>query len=121
MKTIVVFAALVSFSSAVRAQNLTVHEWGTFTTLHGSEGGTLSGLYFEEEPLPPFVYHFAGFSPDPNIMPCDNVTVKMETPVLYFYSQTQQQVKVHVDFPSGTISQWYPNRSGGETVPTGTL
>lgn len=105
------------------AQTLTVHEWGTFTTLRGSDGSVLSGLYIEEEQLPPFVYHHPGFSPDPIIQthgyrPVKDVTVKMETPVLYFYSPKEQNIKVHVDFPNGTISQWYPERSGGEITPT---
>lgn len=119
-----IFAVLISLNLAAHAQTLTVHEWGTFTTLHGSTGATLSGLYFEEEQLPAFVYHFPGFSPDPAIattgyMPCNNVTVKMETPVLYFYSSVEKTVQVHVDFPQGAISQWYPNRSGGEAMPKG--
>ncbi len=112
---------LVALSAS--AQTLTVHEWGTFTTLRGSDGSVLSGLYIEEEQLPPFVYHHPGFSPDPIIQtngyrPVKDVTVKMETPVLYFYSPIEKNVKVHVDFPNGTISQWYPERSGGELSPT---
>lgn len=119
-------ASLILLHIRAEGQTLNVHEWGTFTTLHGSTGGTLSGLYFEEENLPPFVYHFPGFAPDSNITktgyrPCNNVTVKMETPVLYFYSDTERQVQVHVDFPMGTISQWYPNRSGGEETPVGIM
>jgi len=117
----VVILSLLLLSTASKAQQLTVHEWGTFTTLHGSSGGTLSGLYLEEEQLPSFVYHFPGFSPDTGIgvMPCKGVTVKMETPVLYFYSAGQQQVHVRVGFPHGIISQWYPNRSAGEDTPAG--
>jgi hypothetical protein len=123
MKTsLSVLIALILLRGSAYTQQLTIHEWGTFTTLHGSAGGSLSGLYFEEEQLPPFVYHFPGFSPDSTLTwngykPCRDVTVKMETPVLYFYSSTEQAVQVHVDFPMGVISQWYPNRSGGEVMP----
>lgn len=122
MRYFIVLTALFLALSA-SAQTLTVHEWGTFTTLRGSDGGVLSGLYIEEEQLPPFVYHHPGFSPDPIIetngyRAVKDVTVKMETPVLYFYSPKEQNVKVHVDFPNGTISQWYPERSGGELTPT---
>ncbi len=121
---VAIFTTFILLNCAANAQTLTVHEWGTFTTLHGSTGNTLSGLYFEEEQLPNFVYHFPGFSPDPAIatngyIPCKDVTVKMETPVLYFYSTVERPVQVHVDFPMGAISQWYPNRSGGEVMPTG--
>lgn len=82
----------------------------------------LSGLYREEEHLPGFVYHHAGFSPDPSVQkglyrPADNVTVKMETPVVYFYSKEEREANVKVDFPNGTISQWYPERQKGEEAP----
>ena len=124
MKYFASILGLVLLTCIAQAQTLTVHEWGTFTSLHGSKGGTLSGLYFEEEQLPSFVYHFPGFSPDPAIatngyVNCKDVTIKMETPVLYFYSKVERPVQVHIDFPMGAISQWYPNRSGGEAMPTG--
>lgn len=108
-----------------KSDELIVHEWGTFTTLQGSDGKFLSGLYREEEHLPPFVYHHGGFSPDPSTQgekglyrPLLNATVKMETPVLYFYSPTAVNFSARVDFPQGTISQWYPQRTDGETMPT---
>src|SRR5438309_10631517 len=109
MKTIITFfAAFLLVSANLYAQTLTVHEWGTFTTLNGSKGGTLSGMYFEEEQLPSFVYHFPGFSPDPRICTqgyteCKNVTVKMENTLLYLYSSTALDVKVLVDFLFGAV------------------
>ena len=125
LKSLFLLTGLLLTSSGY-SQILTVHEWGTFTTLSGSDGGTLSGLYYEEEQLPGFVYHHTGFSPDPSVFvngyrPCKHVTVKMETPVLYFYSEIERDVTVKVDFPNGTISQWYPERSGGETDPVGDI
>jgi hypothetical protein len=35
-------------------------------------------------------------------------TVRMETPVLYFYSPREESVNVSVDFPKGLITEWYP-------------
>lgn len=32
----------------------------------------------------------------------------METPVIYFYSQTKRHVRVHVDFTAGLMTQWWP-------------
>jgi hypothetical protein len=32
----------------------------------------------------------------------------METPVLYFYTETERNVKVRVDFPKGLITEFYP-------------
>src|SRR5262249_44466096 len=37
--------------------------------------------------------------------------VRMETPVLYFYSRRPQTLSVHVDFPEGLITEWYPQAS----------
>lgn len=98
---------------------LTVHEWGTFTSVHASDGSLLSGLEREEHRLPNFVRSHAGFSPADKgwNRPVKNVTIKMETPVLYFYSDRERPVKVEVGFRGGSISQWYPERTGGEELP----
>ena len=32
----------------------------------------------------------------------------METPVIYFYSGSEMDVSVKVDFPNGKITEWYP-------------
>ncbi|MFT5497360.1 MAG: hypothetical protein ACI9TH_002766 [Kiritimatiellia bacterium] len=134
-------AALGALRSDANTQpgSATVHEWGTFTTVHGSDGKLLSGLQEEEEHLPWFVYSHAGMKKSHDLpgagfspaqlkrmgsstvrkgfnRPLANVTVKMETPVLYFYADEPQRAKVKVGFEGGSISQWFPQRSGGETV-----
>ena len=109
---------VVASLTTARAE-LTVHEWGTFTTVSGSDGRLLSGLEVEEERLPGFVFAHNGFSPANKgwDRPVRNVTVKMETPVLYFYSDKELPISVNVGFKGGSISQWYPDRSGGEELP----
>jgi hypothetical protein len=103
-----------------------LHEWGTFTTVSGSDGTLLIGLEREEEPLPAYVHHHTGFNQLPTALgqitiyakqmplPVSNVKVKMETPVIYFHSDKAFSAKVNVGFNGGTIAQWYPERSGGE-------
>ncbi len=110
-------AGLPAFGAPVA---FTVHEWGTFTTVHAPDGTVLPGLEREEERLPAFVRSHTGFAPADKgwSRPVSNVTVKMETPVLYFYSDRERAVQVDVTFNRGSISQWYPERSGGETLPT---
>lgn len=144
----------LSVCSVVSAYDL--HEWGTFTTVSGSDGGLLTGLQVEEEHLPSFVYSHLGMRPQPHgqylaynpmmvnsfahnrnqvfvmedakkqIIPMSgmkgmpraslqNVTVKMETPVIYFYGDDTPKVNVKVGFHGGTISQWYPQRKSGDT------
>ena len=89
---------------------LVVHEWGTFTSVQGSDGKTLDGLHHEEEGLPGFVYGRAktlkkqkGLEGLPE--PCNQ---KMETPIVYFHTKQAQTVTLKVDFPQGVISQWFP-------------
>ena len=40
--------------------------------------------------------------------PLHNVTVKMETPVIYFYANQPFAAHVRVGFNGGSISQWFP-------------
>lgn len=89
-------------------QGFIVHEWGTDTVVVGSDGSLQRGLHHEEEDLPPFVYDRikaaqllgGAFSPA--------VTIKMETPVTYFYSDQERTVHASVSFPKGVLTQWYP-------------
>ena len=114
-----------------------VHEWGTFTSVQGSDGENLAGLEAEEEALPAFVHnrdpglerarplaagslavaaksahcHCKGeccFNLARNAAGALAVTQKMETPVLYFYSDRPMKADVTVDFPKGLLSQYYP-------------
>lgn len=111
---------LVCPLAAASADTFVVHEWGTFTSVSGSDGSLLPGLECEELAVPPFVHSRAGFAPATKGLdrPVANVTIKMETPVLYFYSDHERTVAVEVKFHGGSISQWYPERSGGENLGT---
>jgi len=116
-----------------QSEGFVAHEWGTFTTLQKSNGIMLDGLQLEEESLPDFVYNLCfcktyvlpkGYGTLPSFIPppvtktddISNVTVKMETPVIYFYSSENapKWVLLDVKFTNGSISQWYPNRWTGE-------
>jgi hypothetical protein len=65
--------------------------------------------------LPGFVEHFrsAGFKLGLR------GTVRMETPVLYFYSTREETVSVNVSFANGIITEWYPHAS--RVAPTASL
>lgn len=102
---------------------LEIHEWGTFTTLNSSTGNGLSGLFVDASRLPAFVHGLPYFNYDPvsgwaSPDKLRNVTVKMETPVLYFYSDKEVDVDVKVKFQGGTISQWYPQCYDCEANPS---
>jgi hypothetical protein len=44
------------------------------------------------------------------------VTQKLETPVIYFYTDEPRDVQVDVDFPRGYMTRWYPDAT--EYTPT---
>lgn len=103
-------------AAAAPESGFTAHEWGTFTSVEGSDGIALEGLQHEEEGLPSFVYSrskvracplrdrgYKGLEVD-----VSHVTRKMETPVIYFHSKTPQRVRVRVCFQKGLLSQWFP-------------
>ena len=102
---------------------LVVHEWGTFTSVAGRDGEALAWrpLSFESD-LPSFVYSidrgatWAGGLRYPS-KSSRFVTVRMETPLLYFYTKTEESVSVSVRFNGGTITEWYPQaRAGGASI-----
>ncbi len=93
-------------AKAPRANDLVVHEWGTFLAMNGSDGVALDGMYHEEHALPAFVHSRAK---DQLHLP--GTMLKGETPVIYFYTRQPQQVEVSVRFPAGIWTQWYPQAS----------
>ena len=118
MKTLILYSFFTLISSVLAAEPLsqgyTAHEWGTFTSVSRSDGRLLDGLYLEEEKLPSFVYDFSSLnlprmkSSVIEKRPLAGVNIKMETPVIYFYSEKEQRVKVDIGFEGGLINQWYP-------------
>src|SRR2546425_9711650 len=82
---------------------LTVHEWGTFVSMEGSDGLALEGLHHDEADLPAFVH-----SRGKDQLHLHATRSKMETPVIYFYTPVRQQAHVRVDFPEGILTQWFP-------------
>lgn len=82
----------------------TVHEWGTFTSIAGAGGMALEWQPFGgPTDLPCFVHRFQiGYKANLS------GTVRMETPVIYFYAPQAMTARVHVAFPKGYITEWYP-------------
>ena len=96
------------------APDLTAHEWGTFTSIAGRDGlaekwSTLNG----SADLPSFVEHFNSAQFKAGLQG----TIRMETPVLYFYSPRETSVSVKVRFSRGLITEWYPRASQVEPNP----
>jgi hypothetical protein len=95
---------------------LTAHEWGTFTSIAGEQGQAVewSPLTGSTD-LPEFVEHLR----TPQFKLGLRGTVRMETPVLYFYDSREETVSVKVSFEHGLITEWYPHASRVE--PSGNL
>jgi hypothetical protein len=97
------------------ATELTAHEWGTFTSVAGPDGQAVAWLPLRASTdLPAFVEHFR----DENFKCGLSETVRMETPVLYFYSPRETTVSVNVSFAKGIITEWYPHASAVERTDT---
>jgi hypothetical protein len=92
--------------------DLEVHEWGTFTSIAGPDGRAVEWTPFGgPSDLPRFVtiLNPTSIKTGPKgYLPTVRATVRMETPVIYFYSGRDQTVNVRVGFPHGLITEWYP-------------
>jgi hypothetical protein len=92
---------------------LTAHEWGTFTSIAGKDGRAAYWLPLTgSTDLPAFVEHFQ----TPDFKGGLRGTVRMETPVLYFYTNHATTLSVHVSFSQGLITEWYPHADRVEPV-----
>lgn len=125
-------AILVLATVAVQAQQqpLVIHEWGTFTALQDETGNAIGHINTDDEPLPGFVHdltdadlaitdravanlrdlRFNKGLPHP-AMP--SVTMRLETPVVYFYpprgASLPTTLDLEVSFRGGWLSQFYPD------------
>ena len=98
--------------NAPAENNLVVHEWGTFTSIAGKDGIALEWRPLNgPADLPKFVHTIqegtAGLR-DTSGKNTITAAVRMETPVIYFYSNNEMDVSVKIDFPKGKITEWYP-------------
>jgi len=112
--------------TANQRPGLIAHEWGTFTSIAGTGGQAVDWLPFTGsvdapgfvhrdllplQGLPGFVYHA-----QKRLKFGLRGTIRMETPVLYFYSSRDLALSVHVSFAGGLITEWYPAAS--QVTPT---
>jgi hypothetical protein len=106
-----------SDSTPTQPNAVRVHEWGTFTSVAGEDGGPQAWTPLAgPSDLPCFVYHLGSMCIKcaPTAAPFTSLPtltsmVRMETPVLYFYASQPTTVSVGVDFPKGWITEWYPS------------
>src|SRR5580698_1277032 len=105
--------ALFRAQTAASDPGLTAHEWGTFTSIAGKDGRAADWLPLTgSTDLPAFVEHFQ----TPDFKGGLRGTVRMETPVLYFYTNHTTTLSVHVSFAQDLITEWYPHADRVEPV-----
>jgi hypothetical protein len=109
-RCLIAFASLCLLLSAGRSQEpsadpgLSVHEWGTFTSIAGAKGEAVVWMpQAERDDLPGFVEHLGNSRTKGGLQG----SVRMETPVLYFYATHPATVSVHVSFAQGLLTEWY--------------
>ncbi len=120
---VILAIALTGAATVAGAADLVVHEWGTFTSFQDANGTTIAGINVDDEPVPKFVHRLGDlpiFTPQsipatwsqgaPRCHP--DVTLRLETPVLYFYPQPsfpeEQALDVSVSFNGGWLTEFFP-------------
>jgi hypothetical protein len=119
-----VLVAAALGNAAMAAEKLVVHEWGTFTSLADETGKQLGGINVDDEPLPSFVHDLNPYvlgnqhwpravlrmKAAPERHPY--VTLRLETPVVYFYPPKTANAPMSVDFDvqfrGGWLTQFFP-------------
>jgi hypothetical protein len=122
-----------AFGASPNAE-LVIHEWGTITTVHAADGtpqGSLNRIE-ESEVLPPFVHRYepesTRFDPKKRLIKAPlipgrpDVTMRLETPVIYFHPANKRQFEtafdVRVSFRGGVINEFYPSAAADVKLDT---
>ncbi|HUR46794.1 MAG TPA: hypothetical protein VMZ27_13030 [Candidatus Saccharimonadales bacterium] len=112
MLSILVVASMNVLAGPQQDSGFVAHEWGTFTSVQGSDAVQLEWSPLVSSELPKFVYNCnsAGKKPGRSFdVKSSFLTLqRMETPVIYFYSDQARKVDVTVQFPQGTVTEWFP-------------
>jgi len=118
MLTLLDFNVAEKTRAQTGANDLVVHEWGTFTSVAGKNGAAIDWRPLNgASDLPKFVYTMDEADGYRRTYGSKFVKgqkgsivakVRMETPVIYFYTKKEMEVSVSVDFPRGKVTEWYP-------------
>jgi hypothetical protein len=98
------------------AGGLIAHEWGTFTSFQGGDGALMAWQPLATSRLPGFVHTWSKPGSDTKLVNLPSFGGKyslmalqrLETPVVYFYSDDAETADLTVNFPDGWITEWFP-------------
>ena len=121
----VLLTTLAPVFSAAPDQGFTAHEWGTFTSVQGADGVQMDWNPLSVSELPKFVYERSRAGAKRGFVLAGKTAAtvcrqRMETPVIYFYSDKARTVDVSVNFPQGQVTEWYPQESAADLSPVRT-
>jgi hypothetical protein len=110
---------------AARAGDLVIHEWGTITSVHETDGTPVTGLNRIDaaEVLPDFVHRFepevTKDKPERRLGKSTfvpgraDVTMRLETPVIYFHPPPDKAfdspIDIKVRFRGGVLNEYFPD------------
>ena len=108
-RVVLIAAALVVATGFARRPTPTsgviVHEWGTFTSVAGEDGHAVAWFPLDGPvDLPCFVRRSYQVSSKGAMF----ARVRMETPVIYFYTSEAVTLDVQVGFRQGLITEYFP-------------
>ena len=119
-----ILLSILAATAGIAQADYTAHEWGTFTSVAGSDGTLIPWNPFIASDLPAFVYsrmvplRGAEFSKQTLqfVLSGGKATSqwlqRMETPVIYFHADEPVTLSATVDFPQGLVTEWFPQVAG---------
>jgi hypothetical protein len=101
-------AATFGAETIPTTSGVVAHEWGTFTSVADIAGNPVSWYALGGPSKLPCYVHRSDIISKRDAF----TTVRMETPVLYFYAPRKAVLSVDVTFRGGRMTEWYPAASG---------
>jgi hypothetical protein len=120
LRSFIACGLMTAAVSAGETSHYTAHEWGTFTSVQGSDGQPIQWNPFTESDLPNFVHTRRKPADGPAVRAqalnlgmlmskqSTHWFQRMETPVIYFHTEKPLRLTATVKFPTGLITEWYP-------------
>lgn len=130
-RTLCALLFVAASAGAAAPGQLVVHEWGTITTVHDSQGVPATGLnrIDASDVLPDFVHRYEPettrqparrLQKSPLVPGRPDVTMRLETPVIYFHpppgAAYESPIDVQIRFRGGVINEFFPAADASVSV-----
>jgi hypothetical protein len=124
MRHVLLVLVLTAAAFPTAGAELVIHEWGTITSIHAASGkpqGELNKIDAADV-LPDFVHRYEPehtrhdpakrFAKSPLVPGRPDVTMRLETPVIYFHppagAKFETPIDIEVKFRGGILNEYYP-------------